>query len=106
MERGRELVRQGIRGVERNETRWKDVEEGKVPMPATGMVYNLAFPSEDFDPAATDPATGGRLHALYLRDATQASTGLPTQPGEGPWLMHAGTPSAHVMIALPAKTDG
>jgi hypothetical protein len=67
------------------------------------MVYNLRMPSDDFDPAAVDPATGFRLHALYIRDATPESTGLPVQPGDGPWLMLPGTPSAHVMISLPAK---
>jgi hypothetical protein len=103
MERGRELRRQGIEGTERNEARWAEIEAGTLPMPAAGMVYNLGFPSEDFDPATTDPATGGRLHALYMTGATAESTGLPTTPGEGPWLMFPGTPSAHVMIAIPAR---
>ena len=103
MERGRELNREGIRGVARNERRWAEIEAGELPMPVMGMVYNLSFPGEDFDPATTDPATGGRLHAIYIPNATQASTGLPVQPGPEPWLMSPGTPSAHVMIGLPAK---
>jgi hypothetical protein len=103
MERGRELVRQGIEGGARNEIRWREIEAGELPMPAAAMVYNLQFPTEDFDPATTDPATGGRLHALYITGATAASTGLPVQPGEEPWLMHPGTPSAHIMIGLPAR---
>ncbi|MEJ2504335.1 MAG: hypothetical protein P8177_13645, partial [Gemmatimonadota bacterium] len=106
MERGRELVRQGIRGVARNERRWAEIEAGELPMPAMGMVYNLTFASEDFDPAVTDPATGGRLHALYIPNATAESTGLPVRPGPEPWLMLPGTPSAHVMIGIPATPGG
>lgn len=102
MERGRELSRQGITGVDRNTIRWREVEEGKIRMPRAAMVYNLRFPDEDVTPA-TDPETGGRLEAIYMAGATQASTGLPLQAGDGPWLMLPGTPSAHVMIGLPAK---
>lgn len=102
MERGRELRRQGLEGMERNQRRWAEIEAGTLPMPTAGMVYNLGFASEDFDPASTDPATGGRLHAIYMAGATAESTGLPATPGDGPWLMFPGTPSAHVMIALPA----
>ena len=105
MERGRELRRQGIDGARRDETRWAEIEAGTLPMPAMAMVYNLRFPTAEFDPDTTDAATGYRLHALYIRDATGESTGLPIQPGDGPWLMLAGTPSAHVMIALPPKTQ-
>lgn len=103
MERGRQLRREGVDGMARNEARWAEIEAGTLPMPAAGMVYNLGFPSEDFDPATTDPATGGRLHALYITGATAESTGLPTTPGDGPWLMFPGTPSAHVMIGLPTR---
>lgn len=106
MERGRELRREGVDGMARNEKRWAEIEAGTLPMPAAGMVYNLGFPGEDFDPATTDPATGGRLHAIYMPGATTETTGLPTTPGDGPWLMFPGTPSAHVMIGLPAKAGG
>ena len=103
MERGRVLRREGVAGATRDEVRWREIDEGKLEMPPMSMVYNLRFASEDFNPATADPATGGRLHAFYIRGATTESTGLPTEPGEGPWLMNAGTPSAHVMIALPVK---
>lgn len=106
MERGRELSRQGVEGNARNERRWAEIKAGTLAMPTAGMVYNLGFPTEDFDPASTDPATGGRLHAIYMAGATPESTGLPSTPGDGPWLMFPGTPSAHVMIALPAKAAG
>ena len=105
MERGRELSRAGVQGTARNEARWAEIRAGTLPMPVAGMVYNLGFPTEDFDPAATDPATGRRLNAMYMTGATPESTGLPAAPGDGPWLMFPGTPSAHVMIALPPKEE-
>lgn len=103
MARGRELIRQGIQGASRNQIRWDEIEAGTLPMPDAGMVYNLRFPTKDFDPATIDPATGSRLHALYIPGATPASTGVSAVPSEEPWLMLPGTPSAHVMIALPRK---
>jgi hypothetical protein len=103
MERGRELSRQGVDGARRNEIRWREIEAGTLPMPAAAMVYNLRFASADFDPATTDPATGTRLHSLYMPGATTESTGVSARPSEEPWLMLPGTPSAHVMISLPRK---
>lgn len=106
MERGRALTREGVSAAARNEVRWREIEAGTLPMPVAGAVYNLSFADDDFDPQTTDPATGSRLHALYMSGATQESTGLPLQPYEGPWLMLPGTPSAHVMMSLPTKTGG
>jgi hypothetical protein len=103
MERGRELLRLGVEGRERDEVRWREISDGVLAMPAAAMVYNLRLPDADFDPATVDPATGRRLHALYMRDATPEDTGLPGRPGDGPWLMFPGTPSAHVMISLPVR---
>jgi hypothetical protein len=101
MERGRALLRAGVEGRERDEVRWREIRDGLLPMPAAAMVYNLVLLDAGFDPATVDPATGRRLHALYIRDATAEDTGLPTRPGDGPWLMFPGTPSAHIMYALP-----
>lgn len=103
MARGRELSRQGVEGARRNEIRWQEIRDGTLPMPVAGMVYNLRFPGTDFDPATTDPATGTRLHALYIPGATVESTGVSAIPSEEPWLMLPGTPSAHIMIVLPRK---
>lgn len=105
MERGRELLRQGVEGRERDEVRWSEIRAGTLPMPAAAMVYNLRLPDDDFDPAVVDPASGRRLHALYMRDATGESMGVPAQPGEGPWMMFDGTPSAHLMISFPPTPD-
>jgi hypothetical protein len=103
MARGRQLRQEGIAGAKRDEMRWKEIEAGTLAMPMSAVVYNLRLPSDAFDPATLDPATGGRLHSVYIRGATTESTGLPSQPLDGPWLMNAGTPSAHIMISLPAK---
>jgi hypothetical protein len=103
MARGRQLTAQGINGPERDAMRWREIEAGTLHMPDAAMVYNLSFPSKDFDPATTNPATGARLYSLYLRGATPETLGLPAQPGADPWLMHPGTPSAHVMIGLPPR---
>jgi hypothetical protein len=105
MESGRALRRQGLEGMERQEARWAEIRAGRIEMPPAAMVYNLGLDTEDFDPDTLDPATGGRLHAIYMRGATAESTGLPTTPGDGPWLMFPGSPSAHVMISIPAKSD-
>jgi hypothetical protein len=106
MERGRELTRQGVAGAQRDETRWREIEAGTLPMPAMAMVYNLRHGTDDFDPATFDPATAARLLSFYIRDATEASTGVTARPSAEPWLMHAGTPTAHIMIALPARSPG
>jgi len=38
-------------------------------------------------------------YSVYMPFATAASTGLPDQPNmNGPWLMDAGTPKAHIMF--------
>lgn len=101
MARGRELTAEGVEENERHEIRWKEIEAGTLPMPdQAAMVYNLTFPSESISPQV-DPATGARLHAIYMPHATAESTGLPVQASNGPWLMLPGTPSAHVMISLP-----
>ncbi|CAN5809517.1 hypothetical protein BH23GEM9_BH23GEM9_37610 [soil metagenome] len=103
MERGRELTRQGVAGAERDETRWHEIEAGTLPMPAMAMVYNLRHSTDDFDPATFDPATAARLHAFYIRGATPESTGVSALPSAEPWLMSPGTPTAHIMIAIPAR---
>lgn len=101
MEAGRRLRREGLEGMERQRARWAEIEAGKVAMPAAAMVYNFGLDTEDFDPAEVDPSAVGRLQAMYMSGATAASTGLPTTPSTGPWLMFAGTPSAHIMISVP-----
>lgn len=103
MARGRELLAQKITGPKRNEIRFKEIEDGKLPMPREPRtLYVLTGTS--FDPA------GGKVQNPYLRwvvyvpFATPESTGLSTKASEGaPWLMAPGTAGAHIMINPPRK---
>ena len=98
MARGRELAAQGLKGKERQEKRWKEVEEGKVVMPkGAHILYVLSGQGYD---AAKGEVTGGELRwVVYIPYATAESTGLPTTGGAGPWLMYPGTPGAHIMLS-------
>ena len=101
MARGRELTAQKVTGAKRNEIRFKEVEEGKIPMskePRT--LYVLTGTSFD---AATGKVQDSYLRwVLYVPFATPQSTGLSTKASDGaPWLMSAGTAGAHIMISPP-----
>ena len=98
MARGRELTAQGLKGMERQEKRWKEVEEGKLTMPkGPRMLYVLSGQGYD---AAKGEITGGQIRwVIYIPYATPESTGLPTTGGAGPWLMYPGKAGAHVMLS-------
>ncbi len=98
MARGRELTAQGLKGKERQEKRWKEVEEGKLVMPkGPHMLYVLSGQGYD---ATKGEITAGELRwVVYIPYATAESTGLPTTGGAGPWLMYPGTPGAHIMLS-------
>jgi hypothetical protein len=100
MARGRELSRQGYKGEERHEIRWKDVDEGRVAMPREArMLYVLAGKAYD---AAGDEVLEPYLRwVIYTPYATPESMGISASPGSGPWLMYPGTAGAHVMISPP-----
>ena len=85
------LVEDSAERQRRAERRLKLLESGQLPTPPTGtVVYNLNGP--DFVGALP-------LMIVFLPNATEASTGLPTKPSHyRPWLMLAGTPAAHIMI--------
>lgn len=103
MARGRELLAQKVTGAKRNEIRFKEVEEGKVPMPKEPRtLYVLTGTSFD---AATGKIENSYLRwVIYVPFATPQSTGLSTKSNEGgPWLMSAGTAGAHIMISPPKK---
>ena len=103
MARGRALRAEGITGQDSIDRRHEEVEAGTLKLPEEpAMVYNLGGDSLD---AATGAVQGRRvLYAVYMPYATAAGTGLPAQPaGPGmPWLMRAGTPTAHIMISPPS----
>ena len=101
MARGRELAAK-LKGKQRHEVRWKEVEQGKVPMPREPrMLYVLTGSGYDaVKGEVTDPYLRWVVYTPY---ATPESTGLSTTPGPGPWLMYPGTPGAHIMISPPKK---
>ncbi len=103
LERGRQLRREGWRGMEYQEKRWSEVESGVLEMPRMpAILFNMGGALTDYDPETNELSNAGRLQNVYIPYATPESTGLPTQaPAGQPWLMWPGRPSAHIMIVLP-----
>ena len=99
MARGRELRAQGVQGDAVDSTRFADVMAGRFRMPPVAGLASLTGPASGYDPA-TGAVTGARrLFVVYVPFATEESTGLPAAPRrDGPWLMHPGTPKAHIMF--------
>ena len=92
MARGRELIAEGVTGVQRQQTRWAEIEAGELPMPRVPSVLYVL--------SASSAAEEGRSRTvIYVAFATAEELGLPTSPRDGkPWLMMPGKPSAHIMI--------
>ncbi len=104
MARGRELNAQ-FKGKERHELRWKEVDEGKVPMPREArMLYVLT--GSGYDAAKAELIDPYLRWVVYVPYATPESTGLSTTPGPAPWLMYPGTAGAHIMISPPRPLQG
>jgi hypothetical protein len=101
MQRGRELKKQGIKDQQLFDEREKEVKEGTLQMPKQpAALYVYSAKEEDVDRTTGEIKNGYLRSVIYIPYATAASTGLPEQPaGEGmPWIMHAGTHGAHIMI--------
>jgi len=99
MARGRELRAQGMTNAEAiDSVRFADVAAGRIHMPAVAGLYSLTGDTASWD-STTNQVRGGRaLYVVYVPFATEASTGLSSQPRPGmPWIMSAGTPRAHIM---------
>jgi hypothetical protein len=103
MARGRELLAQKVTGAKRNEIRFKEIEDGKLPMPREPRtLYVLTGTS--FDPASGKVQNPYLRWVIYVPFATPQSTGLSTKASESaPWLMSPGTAGAHIMINPPKK---
>jgi hypothetical protein len=103
MSRGRELVAQGVTGAKRNAIRFKEVEDGRLPMPREPRtLYVLTGTS--FDAASGEVQDPYLRWVIYVPFATPQSTGLSTKASESaPWLMNPGTAGAHIMINPPKK---
>ena len=101
MARGRELLAQKVTGAKRNEIRFKEVEEGKLPMPKQPRVLYV-LTGTSFDPASGKVQDAYLRWVIYVPFATPESTGLSTKPSDSaPWLMSPGTAGAHIMINPP-----
>lgn len=102
MARGRELADQGVKGKERHEIRWKDVDEGRVKMSRDPrMLYVMT--GKGFDAAKGEVIESYLRWVVYAPYATPESTGLPVGSGNEPWLMYPGTAGAHIMISPPRQ---
>lgn len=100
MKRGRELAAQGVEGKARHEMRWKEVDEGKVPIPREArMLYVLT--GDGWDAAQGAVVKPYLRWVVYSPYATPESTGLSIEPGPHPWLMYPGTAGAHIMMSPP-----
>lgn len=99
MKRGRELRRQGKSRAVVDSIRRAEIEDGTLPYPdRPTALYNLSGPANAYDAAADTVRDASRLRVLYVPYETTETTGLPTKPKGGPWLMAPGEPWAHVMI--------
>ncbi len=99
MARGRALRAEGVSATQIDSVRFREVREGKLRVPNVAALWSLSGPATSWDPA-TGVVSGARpLYVIYIPFATEASTGIPATPSQGtPWLMHPGTPKAHVMF--------
>lgn len=98
--RGRELSTQGVTGQERVMTRWREYDEGKLPIPAGSVNYILT--GSGFDATTGEIADAYLRWNVYMPGATVESTGYSDQPSPTmPWLMFPGTAGAHLMVTPP-----
>jgi len=98
MARGRELRREGRSGAAVDSIRRAEIEDGTLEYPdRPTALYNLS--GDAYDAAADSVRNASRLRVLYVPYETAESTGLPTSPEGGPWLMAPGEPWAHVMVS-------
>ncbi len=103
MSRGRELVAQKVTGAKRNEIRFKEVEEGKLPMPREPRTLYV-LTGTTFDAASGKVEDPYLRWVIYVPFATPQSTGLSTKASDNaPWLMAPGTAGAQIMINPPKK---
>jgi hypothetical protein len=100
MARGRALRASGTTGTQVDTVRFAEIRRGTLRMPtAPAALYSLTGPKNDFDAATSTAPHSKPLFAMYMPNATSATTGLSsTSQRSGPWLMNAGTPRAHMML--------
>ena len=101
MLRGRELRKQGIKDDSLFNEREKEVKAGTLQMPKQpAALYVFSAKDEEYNAATGEVKNGYLRYVIYIPYATVASTGLPEKPSADgmPWIMNAGTHSAHIMI--------
>ena len=98
MARGRELLARKVSGNARNEIRWKEMAEGKLPLPREPRTLYVLSGSV-FDSTSGKVADAYLRWVIYVPYATPESLGLSTKASDNaPWLMYPGTAGAHIMI--------
>lgn len=100
MARGRALRAHGVTGDRVDSVRFAEIRARKLRMPNhPAMLYSLTGPPDSFDSATGTAPKAKPLFVVYVPFATGKSMGLSTTPVEGaPWIMHPGTPKAHIMF--------
>jgi hypothetical protein len=100
MARGRALRARGVTGDQVDSVRFAEVRRGKLRLPRhPAVLYSLTGPRDSFDPATGTAPNAKPLFVVYVPFATGPSLGLSATPVEGaPWIMHPGTPKAHIMF--------
>jgi FtsP/CotA-like multicopper oxidase with cupredoxin domain len=100
MARGRALREEGVTGAQVDTVRFREVTEGKLPMPKEpAALWTLSGGAGSWNAETNEVKNGQGLYVVYIPFATSESTGLPAIPAPGvPWLMFPGTPKAHIMF--------
>ena len=100
MARGRALRARGVTGDRVDSLRFAEARAGKLRLPRhPALLYSLTGPPDSFDQSTGTAPKAQPLFVVYIPYATAASTGLSAAPLEGgPWIMHPGTPKAHIMF--------
>jgi predicted unusual protein kinase regulating ubiquinone biosynthesis (AarF/ABC1/UbiB family) len=100
MARGRELRAQGMKADNVDTVRFAEVASGKIKMPRLATMYQIFGTAKSWNAATGKISDATTLTVIYVPGATPESTGLSLTPAKsGPWLMHPGTPKAHIMLS-------
>jgi predicted unusual protein kinase regulating ubiquinone biosynthesis (AarF/ABC1/UbiB family) len=100
MARGRELRAQGMKADQVDTVRFAEVQSGKIKMPKLATMYQIFGKATSWDRTTGKITDATTLTVIYIPGATAESTGLSlVPPKSGPWLMHPGTPKAHIMLS-------
>ena len=100
MARGRELRAQGVKDDKVDTVRFAEVAAGKIKMPQAGDDVSDLREAKSWNAATGKITDASTLTVIYIPGATPESSGLsPTPAKSGPWLMHPGTPKAHIMLS-------